>query len=52
MLLQTKTKKYWQITVKFWIKIKYLIKKINAGEAGEYGKAFMKTKFNSDDKFE
>ena len=30
-------------------KIKYLIETINDGEAGEYGKDFMKIKFDSDD---
>ena len=30
-------------------KIKYLIETINGGEAGEYGKDFMKIKFDSDD---
>ena len=28
--------------------IKYLIKKINGGKSGEYGKDFMKNKFYSD----
>ena len=32
-----------------WNEIKYLIKTINDGEAGEYGKDYMKIKFNSDD---
>ena len=34
---------------KLWNKIKYLIKTITGGKSGEYGKDFMKTKFNSDD---
>ena len=29
--------------------IKYLIKTINSGKEGKYGKEFMKIKFNSDD---
>ena len=33
---------------KLWDEIKYLIKAINGGEAGEYEKDFMKIKFNSD----
>ena len=33
---------------KFWDEIKYLMKAIHSGEAGEYGKDLMKTKFNSD----
>ena len=32
-----------------WNEIKYLIKTINSGEAGEYEKEYMKIKFNSDD---
>ena len=32
---------------KFWDEIKYLIKTINGGEAGEYEKEYMKIKFNS-----
>ena len=34
---------------KLWDEIKYLIKTVNGGEAGEYEKDFMKIKFNSDD---
>ena len=30
---------------KLWDEIKYLIKTINGGKAGEYGKVFMKTRF-------
>ena len=33
---------------KLWDEIKYLIKAINGGEAGEYEKDFMKIKFHSD----
>ena len=33
---------------KRWDEIKYLIKTINGGKPGEYGKDFTKTKFNSD----
>ena len=32
-----------------WNEIKYLIETINEGKVGEYGKDFMKIKFNSDD---
>ena len=32
-----------------WNKAKYLIKTINSGKEGEYGKDSMKIKFNSDD---
>ena len=32
-----------------WNEIKYLIKTINGGEAREYGKDYMKIKFNSGD---
>ena len=38
-------KKYTEL----WDEIKYLIKTINGGEAGEYGKEYMKIKFSSDD---
>ena len=34
---------------KLWDGIKYLIKTINSGKEGKYGKDFMKIKFNSDD---
>ena len=34
---------------KLWIEIKYLIKTINSSKEGEYGKDFLKIKFNSDD---
>ena len=34
---------------KFWDEIKYLMKIIHSGEAGEYRKDLMKVKFNSDD---
>ena len=33
---------------KLWDEIKYLIKIINGGTAGDYEKDFMKIKFNSD----
>ena len=33
----------------FWDGVKKLIEKINDSESGEYGKNFMKIKFNSDD---
>ena len=32
-----------------WDEIKYLIRPINSGEAGEQGKDYIKVKFNSDD---
>ena len=32
-----------------WNESEYLIKTINGGAAGDYGKDFMKIKFNSDD---
>ena len=38
-------KKYAEI----WIGIKNQIKAINSNESGEYGKEYMKIKFNSDD---
>ena len=38
-------KKYTEL----WDEIKYLIKAINSGEAGEYGKEYMKIKFILDD---
>ena len=34
---------------KLWNEIKYLIKTINGGEAGQYEEDFIKIKFNSDD---
>ena len=34
---------------KLWDEIKYLIKTINGGEGGEYGKNFMKIRFETDD---
>ena len=34
---------------KLWYEIKYLIYTINGGEAGDYGKHFMKVTFKSDD---
>ena len=37
--------------IKLWDEIKYLIKRINGGEAGEFEKEYMKIKFNSDDNF-
>ena len=52
MLLQIKTKKYWQTTQNLYFRtfeIKYLIKTINSGEAGEYEKYFIKIRFESDD---
>ena len=33
---------------KLWDEIKYHIKTINGGDLGEYGKGYMKIKFNSD----
>ena len=45
MLKQRSIKKYTEL----WDEIKYMIKAINGGVAGEYGKDFMKIKFNSDD---
>ena len=36
-------------STKLWDGIKNLIKTINGGEAGEYGKDFMKIKFNSNE---
>ena len=32
-----------------WSESKYVIKTINVGKSGEYGKNFMKIQFNSDD---
>ena len=40
-------KKYAEV----WSGIKDQIKKINNGKLGEYGKGYMKIKFNSDDDF-
>ena len=34
---------------KLWEEIKYLIKTINGSEIGEYGKDFIKIRFESDD---
>ena len=34
---------------KLWDKIKYHIQPINASKSGEYGKDYIKLKFNSDD---
>ena len=42
---QRSIKKY----TKVWDEIKYLIKTINGGKSSEYGRNFMKNKFNSDD---
>ena len=36
---------------KIWEEIKYLIKTINGSETGEYGKDFIKIRFESDDNF-
>ena len=36
---------------KLWDVIKYLVNTINGGEAGEYGKEYLKIKFNSDNNF-
>ena len=36
---------------KLWEEIKYLIKTINGSETGEYGKDFIKIRFESDDNF-
>ena len=44
-----KNKKVLEKYTKLWEEIKYHIKTINGGESGEYGKDFMKIKFNSDD---
>ena len=52
MPLQIKTKKYWQTTQNLYFRtfeIKYLIKTITSGEAGEYEKYFKKIRFESDD---
>ena len=38
-------------STKLWDRIKNLIKIINGGEAGKYGKDFMKIKFNSNENF-
>ena len=35
--------------IKLWDESKYLIKTINGGEAGEYGKDFMKIRFELDE---
>ena len=45
MLSQTKIVKY----AETWSGIKNQIKAISSGELGEYGKDYMKIKFNSDD---
>ena len=47
LLPEIKTKNYCQSTQNFGIK--YLIKTINGGKAGDYGKDFMKIRFESDD---
>ena len=44
-----KNKEVLEKYTKLWDEIKYLIKTINGGEAGKYGKDFMKIKFESDD---
>ena len=36
-------------STKLWDEIKYLMKKINGGEVGEFKKDFMKIRFESDD---
>ena len=43
-----KNKEVLEKCTKPWDEIKYLIKKINWGESGEYEKDFRRTKFNSD----
>ena len=48
MLLQIKTKQVLEKYTELWDEIKYQIKTISCGKPGEYGKDFMKTKFNSD----
>ena len=51
MLPQIKTKKYCTSKkyTELWDGIKNLIKTINDGEAGEYGKDVMEIRFESDD---
>ena len=49
LLLQIKTKKVLENSVELSNEIKCQIKVINYGKPGEYGKDFMKIKFNSDD---
>ena len=49
MLLQIKTKKVLENSVELSNEIKCQIKVINCGKPVEYGKDFMKIKFNSDD---
>ena len=44
-----KNKRVLEKYTKLWEENKYDIKTINGGESGEYGKDFMKIKFNSDD---
>ena len=44
-----KNKKVIENSAELWNEIKFQIKVINCGKPGEYGKDFMKTKFNSDD---
>ena len=51
LLLCLQIKKVLTKYTNLWDEIKYLIKTINDGEAGEYEKDFMKIKFNSDDNF-
>ena len=41
--------KYHKKYAEVWSRIKNQIKKINNGKLGEYGKKYMKIKFNSDD---
>ena len=48
MLPQRKNKEVLTKYTKLWDEIKYLIKTINGGEAGEYEKDFMEIIFNSD----
>ena len=50
LLLHIKTKKVLENSVELSNEIKCQIKVINCGKPGEYGKDFMKIKFNSDDK--
>ena len=44
-----KNKKVLEMYTKLWDEIKYHFKTINSGESDEYGKYYMKIKFNSDD---
>ena len=50
LILQIKTEKY-QKNTQLWDGIKNEIETINDGIEGEYGKDFMKIKFDTDDNF-